>query len=63
MQMDTLMAERYIVSLKLQKYMERLTAEKKECMAQMLAGADVKERIAAIDAEMAKVRAKQDMLV
>jgi len=56
-------AERYIVSLKLQKYMERLTAEKKECMAQMLAGADVKERIAAIDAEMAKVRAKQDMLV
>lgn len=62
-QMDATMAERYIVSLKLQKYMERLAAEKKECMAQMLAGADVKERLAAIDSEMEKVRAKQDMLV
>ncbi|MBD5400598.1 DNA primase [bacterium] len=63
MQMDANTAERYIVSLKLQKYMERLAAEKKECMTRMLAGDDVAERIRAIDADMEKVRAKQDMLI
>lgn len=63
MQMDVATAERYIVSLKLQKYMERLTADKKECMTKMLAGADMRERIAEIDSEMEKVRTKQDLLV
>ena len=61
--MDTITAERYVVSLKLQKYMEKLVADKKDYMTQMLAGADVKDKIAAIDADMEKVRAKQEMLV
>lgn len=63
MQMTITTAERYIVSLKLQKYMEKLGAEKKECMIQMLAGHDVKDRIAQIDFEIEKVREKQEMLV
>lgn len=63
MQMDSVSAERYIVSIKLQKYMERLLAEKKECMTQMLAGVDMKQRVAEINSEIEKVQEKQDMLV
>ncbi len=63
MQMDAVTAERYIVSLKLQKYMEKLIADKKEYMVQMLNGADVRDKIEAIDKDMEKVRSKQEMLV
>ncbi len=63
MQMDEKTAERYIVSLKLQKYMTQLIAEKKECMTQMLAGADLGGRLAQINADIEKVREKQEMLV
>lgn len=63
LQMDATMAERYIVSIKLQKYMERLAAEKKDCMTRMLAGEDVRDRITEINSEIEKVRSKQDMLV
>ena len=62
-EMDETGAERFIVSLKLQKYMEKLVADRKECIIKKLAGENVDERIAQIDSEMDKVRAKQEILV
>ena len=60
--MDMAAAERYIVSLKLHKYMDKLIAERKDCVTKTLAGTDMNQRIAEIDAEMEKVRKKQELL-
>lgn len=61
--MDMKSAEKYIVSLKLQKYMERLQSEKKDLTAQLLGGADVGEQIAMVDAKISDVHQKLDTLI
>lgn len=61
--MDMKSAEKYIVSLKLQKYMERLQSEKKDLTAQLLGGADVGEQIAVVDAKISDVHQKLDTLI
>ncbi|MBD5391819.1 DNA primase [bacterium] len=61
--MDVTTAERYIVSLKLQKYLEKLQKEQKECMTQTLAGNDMRARMDEITAEIEKVRTRMEMLV
>ena len=61
--MDMKSAEKYIVSLKLQKYMARLQSEKKDLTAQLLGGADVGEQIAVVDAKISDVHHKLDTLI
>ena len=61
--MDMKSAEKYIVSLKLQKYMARLQSEKKDLTAQLLGGADVVEQIAVVDAKISDVHQKLDTLI
>lgn len=61
--MDIKSAEKYIVSLKLQKYMARLQSEKKDLTAQLLGGADVGEQIAVVDAKISDVHQKLDTLI
>ncbi len=61
--MDMKSAEKYIVSLKLQKYMARLQSEKKDLTAQLLGGADVGEQIAVVDAKISDVHQKLDTLI
>ena len=63
MQLDAAGAEKYIVSLKLQNYLNRLSTQKKELMARMLAGEDVAAENVALDAEIKKYREKLDLLI
>ena len=63
MTMDEKSAEKYIVSLKLQKYIERLQPEKKSLTSKLLAGENVRDEIAALDAKIADARQKMDTLV
>ena len=63
MTMDEKSAEKYIVSLKLQKYIERLQSEKKALTSKLLAGENVRDEIAALDAKIADARQKMDTLV
>ena len=56
-------AEKYIVSLKLQKYLEKLNAEKKEIMAKLLAGEDVEEKMNFINSEINRAKEKLDTLI
>ena len=63
MTMDEKSAEKYIVSLKLQKYIERLQSEKKSLTSKLLAGENVRDEIAALDAKIADARQKMDNLV
>ena len=63
MTMDEKSAEKYIVSLKLQKYIERLQSEKKSLTSKLLAGENVRDEIAALDAKIADARQKMDTLV
>ena len=63
MTMDEKSAEKYIVSLKLQKYIERLQSEKKALVSQLLAGADVQNKISEIDAKIADATEKMNTLI
>ena len=62
--MDAGAAEKYIVSLKLQRYLEKLNAQKREFTKQLLAGnEDVRDEITRIDSEIEKYTEKLDILV
>ena len=62
--MDVTSAEKYIVSLKLQRYLEKLNAQKREYTNQLLAGnEDVRERISQIDEEIEKYKEKLEILI
>lgn len=64
MNMDETAAEKYIVSLKLQKYMEKMQNKKKEILAAMLAGdAAAAQQMAQVDAEIARAREKLEKLI
>lgn len=56
-------AEKYIVSLKLKKYIENLGAQKRAYTAQLLAGDDVRDQIAQTDAEIAAATEKLEKLI
>lgn len=62
--LDAVAAEKYIVSLKLQKYLERLRNEQKELTASALGGdAAASEKLATINSEIARITDKQDQLI
>lgn len=62
--LDAVAAEKYIVSLKLQKYLERLRNEQKELTAAALGGdAAASEKLATINSEIARITDKQDQLI
>lgn len=64
--MDQAQAEKYIVSLKLQRYLEQLNIRKREITAQMLSGGDADElraEMAGVDADIQKAQARLEALV
>ena len=61
--MDEKSAEKYIVSLKLQKYITRLQSEKKALTSRLLAGDDVRDEIDALNNKIADAQQKIDALV
>lgn len=62
--LDAVAAEKYIVSLKLQKYLERLRNEQKELTAAALGGdAAASEKLTTINSEIARITEKQDQLI
>lgn len=62
--LDAVAAEKYIVSLKLQKYLERLRNEQKELTAAALGGdAGASEKLATINSEIVRITDKQDQLI
>lgn len=61
--MDEKAAEKYIVSLKLQKWLETLHIQKKELTAKLLNGEDVSDKIADINAKIADAQSRIDMLI
>lgn len=62
--LDAVAAEKYIVSLKLQKYLERLRNEQKELTAAALGGdAAASEKLATINSEITRITDKQDQLI
>ena len=57
-------AEKYIVSLKLQRYMDRLNIQKKELTAKLLSGDDsVREEIQKNDSEIMRTQEKLEQLI
>lgn len=56
-------AEKYIVSLKLKLYRDKLQKQKKELMARLLAGEEVHDEITAVDTEIARIMEKFDTLI
>ena len=63
MNLDAKAAEKYIVSLKLQKYLEKLNAEKKDVMARLLAGEDLQEKMNFINSEIARATENLETLI
>ncbi len=64
MTLDKTAAEKFIVSLKIQKYLERLQAERKELTTMMLSGdMGARDRIAEIDADIAKYSDRLETLI
>ena len=62
--MDVGAAEKYIVSLKLQRYLEKLNAQKREFTNQLLAGDDgAREEIKRINDEIEKYNEKLEVLI
>ncbi|MDW3024422.1 MAG: DNA primase [Alphaproteobacteria bacterium] len=62
--MDAAAAEKFIVSLKLQRYLEKLNAQKRELTAQLLAGDEVaRDEIKRIDSEIEKYNEKLEVLI
>ena len=57
-------AEKFIVSLKLQKYLDKLTAEKKELTAKLLAGEEgARDALNEVDEKIQGALAKQELLM
>ena len=57
-------AEKYIVSLKLQRYIDKLNIQKKEVTAQILSGDDAaREELSNIDTELQKAHEKLEKLI
>lgn len=63
MNMDEKSAEKYIVSLKLQKYMARLQSQKRDLTARLLAGENVRDEIAVLDKQINTAMQKMDALI
>ena len=64
MDLDLKDAEKYIVSLKLQRYMDRLNIQKKELTAKLLSGDDsVREEIQKTDSEIMRTQEKLEQLI
>ena len=63
MNMDEKSAEKYIVSLKLQKYMARLQSQKRDLTARLLAGENVRDEITALDEQINTAMQKMDALI
>lgn len=63
MNMDEKSAEKYIVSLKLQKYMARLQSQKRDLTARLLAGENVRDEIAVLDEQINTAIQKMDALI
>ena len=62
--MDINGAEKYLVSLKLQRYLEKLNAQKRELTTQLLAGDDTaRDEIKRIDSEIEKFNEKLEVLI
>ena len=62
--MDINGAEKYLVSLKLQRYLEKLNAQKREFTNQLLAGDDsARDEIKRIDSEIEKFNEKLEVLI
>jgi DNA primase len=62
--MDINGAEKYLVSLKLQRYLEKLNAQKRELTTQLLAGDDTaRDEIKRIDSEIEKYKDKLEVLI
>ena len=62
--MDVGAAEKYVVSLKLQRYLEKLNAQKREFTNQLLAGDDsAREEIQRINDEIEKYNEKLEVLI
>ena len=62
--MDVGAAEKYIVSLKLQRYLEKLNAQKRELTAQLLAGDNsARDEIQRINDEIEKYNEKLEVLI
>ena len=61
---DLKTAEKYIISLKIQKYIESLEQQKRDLTVRGLSGEnDVTQEIRRIDEEINKMREKFDLLV
>lgn len=57
-------SEKYIVSLKVQRYLQKLNKQKQELTTKMLTGgADLRDELAKIDAEILKTEEKLDTLI
>ncbi len=63
MNIDEKAAEKYIISLKLQKYLEKLHIEKKELTAKLLSGENVQEQISANEQEINRAKEKLETLI
>lgn len=63
MNMDEKSAEKYIVSLKLQKYMARLQSQKRDLTVRLLAGENVRDEIAVLDEQINTAIQKMDALI
>ncbi len=63
MQMDIGAAEKFIVSVKLQKYLEKLQQQKKDLTARLLSGDNVQNEIADVDAKIIAAGEKMDKLI
>lgn len=62
--MDINGAEKYLISLKLQRYLEKLNAQKREFTNQLLAGDDTaRDEIKRIDSEIEKFNEKLEVLI
>ncbi len=63
MNMDEKSAEKYIVSLKLQKYMARLQSQKRDLTARLLAGENVRDEIAVLGEQINTAMKKMEALI
>ena len=61
--LDAAAAEKYIVSLKLQRYIEKLNLNKKELTTRLLAGEDVRDEIVDTDKKIADAKEKLEILI
>ena len=61
--MDEKAAEKYIVSLKLQKWLETLHIQKKELTAKLLNGEDVSDKIDDINKKIIDAQSRIDTLI